>query len=116
MKQKTLSIRLNTFDTETLQYICDKYKVSEADAVRKGIELLKEWDRQNIDKESAEMKILTNVEIAKIVLEELEKDDRYQNYTYEKILDDLDISRADETTKVNLDQIITNFKCFYEKQ
>lgn len=46
MKQKMISIRLNTFDTETLAHICDKYKVTEADAIRKGIELLKEWDKK----------------------------------------------------------------------
>ena len=44
MKAKTLSVRLNSFDAGVLQYICEKYKVSEADAIRKAIELLKSWD------------------------------------------------------------------------
>lgn len=111
MKTKTIGVRLNSFDTETLEYICDKYKVTDADAIRKGIELLKEWD-----KEKSAMKNLSNAEIAKLVIEELEKDERYQNYSYEKILNNLDIYRSDETTRIDLDNIITNFKCLYEKQ
>ena len=111
MKTKTIGVRLNSFDTETLEYICDKYKVTDADAIRKGIELLKEWD-----KEKSAMKNLSNAETAKLVIEELEKDERYQNYSYEKILNNLDIYRSDETTRIDLDNIITNFKCLYEKQ
>lgn len=51
MKTKTISVRLNSFDTETLEYICEKYKVTEANAVRKGIELLKEWGKEKTKKE-----------------------------------------------------------------
>ena len=57
MKTKTLSIRLNAFDTETLTYICDKYQVTEADAVRKGIELLKQWDKEKTKKEIEKIKL-----------------------------------------------------------
>jgi hypothetical protein len=58
---------------------------------------------------------MSNAEIATIVIEELEKDEQCHNYTFEKILNSLDISRKDETDAVDLQNIISNFKCLYEK-
>lgn len=61
MKTKTINVRLNTFDAETLERICRKHQVSESDAIRKGIELLKEWDEVKTKKEIGKMRKLLDL-------------------------------------------------------
>ena len=55
---------------------------------------------------------MTNTQIAKIVVEELERQGIV--VTLETILNDLDFSRQDESTEVDLSVIVNNFAQKYE--
>jgi len=54
MKKDILNVRLSSIDYNTLNFICEKYKVSKADAISKAITLLASWDldqcNQNLKK------------------------------------------------------------------
>ena len=97
-KDDTLLIRLPKSLKEALRTKCDK----------ECLNMNKYLNKLIVD-------TMSNAEIATIVIEELEKDEQCHNYTFEKILNSLDISRKDETDAVDLQNIISNFKCLYEK-
>jgi hypothetical protein len=58
---------------------------------------------------------MKNTEIAKLVLEAL-RDDKEHDYdvSYDQILEDIDISRSDESKPADIDTIINNCKQAYE--
>ena len=50
MKKEILNVRLSTFDYNTLNFICKKYKCTKADAIKKAIQLLVSWDLEECNR------------------------------------------------------------------
>lgn len=54
MKTQSINFRVSDFDRQKLDYICEKYKCSQADAMKKALDLLISWDlgkcNKNLDK------------------------------------------------------------------